>query len=71
MMSLDQHFKLHSLSTEMTSDEDKEKYNAYDHTKLSAINTCPTWGILRYTMHKTMGGSSRAMALEAGGAAHE
>ena len=26
----------------------------YDHTKLSAINTCPTFGILRYQMHRTM-----------------
>ena len=71
MMTQDQQFRLNSLSTEMTSDENKKKYDAYDHTKLSAINTCPTWGILRYTMHKAMGGTARAMALEAGGAAHE
>ncbi len=44
---------------------------AYDHTKLSAINTCPTWGILRYSMSKAMPGAGRAMALEAGGAMHE
>ena len=43
----------------------------YDHTALSAVNTCPTWGIIRYGLHKTMPGSSRAMALEAGEAAHE
>lgn len=43
----------------------------YDHTKLAAINTCPTWGIVRYQMHKTMAGSGRAMALEAGHAMHE
>lgn len=64
MMTQDQHFRLNSLTTEMTSDEDKKKYDAYDHTKLSAINTCPTWGILRYTMHKAMGGTTRAMALK-------
>lgn len=44
---------------------------AYDHTKLSAINTCPTWGILRYSMHKRMPASGRALALEAGSAMHQ
>lgn len=43
----------------------------YDNTKLVAINTCPLWGIVRYTHHKTMGGMGRSMALEAGAAAHE
>ena len=63
-------FNLISLTTRMATDEDSH-LAAYDHTKLSAINTCPTWGILRYVHHKKMPGSSRAMALEAGGAAHE
>ena len=43
----------------------------YDHTKLAAINTCPTWGIVRYQMHKSMPFTGRAMALEAGTAMHE
>jgi len=43
----------------------------YDHTKLSNINVCPTWGILRYSMHKRMPGATRSMPLEAGAAAHE
>jgi hypothetical protein len=43
----------------------------FDHTKLSAVNVCPTWGILRYQMHKRMSGDGRAMALEAGSAMHE
>lgn len=43
----------------------------FDNTKLVAINTCPLWGIIRYTHHKVMGSYGRAMALEAGGAAHE
>ncbi len=43
----------------------------YDHTKLSAVNTCPTWGILRYQMHKRMPGGGRALALECGSAMHE
>lgn len=44
---------------------------AYDHTKLSAVNTCPTWGIMRYDMHLSMPGMGRALALEAGSAMHE
>lgn len=44
---------------------------AYDHTKLSAINTCPVFGILRYGMHRRMPGAGRAMALEAGSVMHE
>lgn len=43
----------------------------FDNTKLVAINTCPLWGITRYTHHKVMNAGGRAMALEAGGAAHE
>ena len=63
-------FKLIDLKTRMATDDDAH-LPAYDHTKLSAINTCPTWGILRYSHHKCMPGSTRAMALEAGSAAHE
>lgn len=48
-----------------------EDLPTFDNTKLVAINTCPLWGIVRYTYHKSMGGSGRSMALEAGGAAHE
>lgn len=44
---------------------------AFDFTKLSAINTCPTWGILRYTHHRAMPGGGRAMALEAGKVMHD
>lgn len=45
--------------------------HTYDNTKLVAMNTCPTWGVLRYDMHKQMPGSGRAMALEAGQAMHD
>ena len=54
------------LATEQDAD-----LETYDHTKLSAVNTCPTWGVLRYQMHKRMPGSGRALALEAGSAMHE
>ena len=63
-------FGLISLDMRMATDEDKD-LPAYDHTKLSAVNTCPTWGILRYVLHKRMPNSTRAMALEAGSASHE
>lgn len=43
----------------------------YDNTKLSAINTCPTYGTLRYGLHKTESGGTRSMALSAGTACHE
>lgn len=43
----------------------------FDYTKLTAINVCPTWGLIRYERHKQMPGHGRAMALEAGAAAHE
>ena len=42
-----------------------------DHTKMSAINTCPKWGLIRYGKHLAMPGAGRAMALEAGEASHD
>jgi len=45
--------------------------DTYDHTKLAALNTCPTWGILRYQMHKVMPSRGRSLALECGKALHE
>lgn len=44
---------------------------AYDHTALSAIATCPTWGLTTYVHHKTMSGGGRALALEAGQVLHD
>ena len=54
----------------MATPED-ENLHPYDHTKLSSINSCPTYGIIRYSHHKRMPGSRRSMPLEAGSAAHE
>ncbi len=63
--------KIISVKTRLATPDDAH-LPAYDNTKLQAINTCPTWGILRYQMHKTFqGGGGRAMALEAGSAMHE
>lgn len=64
------HGKLLSINTRLATAEDKH-LPTYDNTKLQAANTCPTWGILRYDMHRTFSNNSRAMALEAGGAMHE
>jgi hypothetical protein len=63
------------ISVRLTTEQDLH-LPAYDNTKLVAINTCPTWGILRYGMHKSMSlpaseGGQRQMALECGSAAHE
>lgn len=54
----------------ITKEEDMH-LPTFDNTKLTAINTCPRWGIIRYHQHKRMPGTSRAMALEAGSACHE
>lgn len=43
----------------------------FDFTKLSAINTCPRWGLIRYDKGLAFPHSTRAMALEAGSACHE
>jgi len=43
----------------------------YDFTKLTAINTCPTFGVLRYALHRTESSSTRSMAIDAGKACHD
>lgn len=55
----------------VTEDEGKEAIPAFDYTKLTAINTCPRWGLIRYDQHKRMPGNGRNTALEMGSAAHE
>lgn len=45
---------------------------AYDNTKLQALNVCPTWGIVSYSLNKRMGEpGGRNMPLEMGSTAHE
>ena len=43
----------------------------FDNTKLVALNTCPTWGLITYDQHLHFKNSGRAMALEAGQACHD
>jgi hypothetical protein len=55
----------------VATDADKH-LPAYDNTKLQAINTCPVYGIITYSLHRRMGeANGRAMALEMGTAAHD
>lgn len=61
---------LTSMKVRLATSEDKH-LPAFDYTKLTAINTCPRWGLIRYDQHKKMPGEARAMPLEAGAAAHE
>jgi len=51
--------------------EDTSHLPAFDFTKLSAVNTCPKWGVIRYGHHKTFATKNRAMALEAGESCHQ
>lgn len=44
---------------------------AYDFTLLSAVNTCPKWGVIRYVHGKAMPRAGRATALEMGAMLHE
>lgn len=63
--------KIERVSMRLATADDAD-LEAYDNTRLQAINTCPVWGQLRYGMHKSMSGPGlRQMALEMGSAAHE
>ena len=65
------HSPLASVSFRLATPDDAH-LETYDFTKLTSINTCPTWGVLRYQMHKSMiDPGTRAMALEAGVASHD
>ena len=43
----------------------------YDYTRMNAVSTCPTWGIIRYIRSLSFHSTNRVMALDAGSAAHE
>ena len=53
--------------------EEGEEHPApkFDYTTLNSVSECPTWGIVRYVLHKTTSEPDRAMALEAGEALHD
>jgi len=62
--------KVETVSFRLATPEDAH-LPTYDNTKLVAYNTCPTWGVMTYAMHKKMSGAGRAMPLECGTAMHE
>jgi hypothetical protein len=58
-------------SVSLTEAEGKEGVPAFDFTKLTALNTCPRYGLIRYDQHKRMPDVDRNIPLEMGSAAHE
>jgi len=63
LVPMDEAMKLHHAGVKM-----------YDYSGLTAINTCPTMGILKYGLHKTdvpMTMAGRNLATEAGTACHD
>ena len=52
-------------------DDEKKGLREFDNVKLVALETCPTWGIVRYEHHKLYKSPRRMMALEAGVACHQ
>jgi hypothetical protein len=58
------------LSVSLTTEKDKH-LPAFDYTKLTALNTCPRWGLIRYDQHKRMPGSGRNLPIEIGSTAHK
>lgn len=59
-----------NVSVRLATEAD-QGLDAFDYTKLTAINMCPRWGLIRYDQHKRMPGEGRAMPLEMGAAAHD
>lgn len=58
------------VNIRLSTDADKH-LDWIDFTKGSAINTCPTWGLVRYVKGKTPAAEGRNLALETGSACHE
>lgn len=58
------------VNIRLSTDADKH-LDWIDFTKGSAINTCPTWGLVRYVKGKTPTAEGRNLALEAGSVCHE
>lgn len=50
---------------------DERHMRPYDYSTLSAVNRCPTFAVLRYSLHKVWSKSSRSLSLEAGQACHD
>lgn len=57
--------------TQSKEDDQGTEIPAFDYTKLTAINTCPRWGLIRYDQHRRMPGTGRNLPLEMGSLAHK
>lgn len=68
MLDLSDVARVHFRLIESGEDHPAPKF---DYTTLNSISECPTWGIVRYVLHKTTSEPDRAMALEAGEALHD
>lgn len=72
MLSLKTIADVKSVDFHLTTEEDREKIDlVLDFTMAEAIHTCPTWGVVRYILGKSMSGGGRSMPLEAGAACHD
>lgn len=61
-----------SVSRTFPTNVDRDSLQIIDNTRLTAVNTCPRWGAIRYGHNKTLStGEGRALALEAGAACHQ
>ena len=65
-LPIEQH---HLLTITPTTSEQKLRLHPYSNSRLTAMNQCPTWGVV--SAQKRYPSSARSMALEAGALMHE
>jgi hypothetical protein len=63
--------KVKSVSVRLATEEEANTLHRYTNSSLIAMNTCPTWAIVKDQMRLGYENTGRAMALEAGAAMHE
>jgi hypothetical protein len=67
-------YRINAVPRSMWSTLREQGVQFYDYTKLTAANTCPTWGVLRYGLHRTeipLSTGGRNLAVECGSACHD
>lgn len=60
-----------TYATWVTTEKEKQEFRPWSNSLLSAVNMCPTWGVVKYGLQKSYESDARSMALEYGSAAHE
>lgn len=63
--------KLGNTSLPTLTPDDKKHLPWYDYSTLTAVNTCPRWGLIHSVHGKRFESSARRMPLEAGKAMHD